>query len=127
MTAIYGVVGLLVFLTYRPPKPQLARQNSMKDLLLHADFVGSFLFAGSVASLVYGLNYGGAAYAWTDGPVLAPLICGCIGFVLLGLYERFIKRDGLFDNRLFQSFTFPVLLLVCAIDVRVRLAAQNSL
>jgi hypothetical protein len=46
--------------------------------------------------------------------------------VVLGFYERFVKRDGLFDNRLFHNATYPVLLAVSAIDGMLLLGANGA-
>ena len=102
---------------YRPPRPQLARQNSIKSLLVHVDFFGIFLFAGSIAALITGLNWGGSAdHPWSSAGVVAPLVVGCVGLVIFGFYEAFVKKDGLFDTRLFKSATYPVSLSrVCGI------------
>ena len=52
--AWFAFTGLLVLVLYHPPKPQLARQHSISELLRSFDFGGILLFAGSIAAVVIG-------------------------------------------------------------------------
>ena len=80
------------------------------------DYVGILTLSGSLASLILGLTWGGTTHPWKSAPVISTLVCGCVGLLALGLYESFVKKNGLFDHRLFANRNFPILLFVCTID-----------
>lgn len=114
---VYGTTALLVLVFYHPPPTGLRRQEtSVGRLLAQVDYVGIFLLAGSLASLIIALTWGGETYAWGSRQVLAALVVGCVGMIGFGLYESFATAEGIFDHRLFSTANFPILLFVCAID-----------
>jgi MFS family permease len=113
---IYGVTAVAVGLTYFPPKPLLGRHHKISELLGGVDYIGILTMAGSFASLVVGLTWGGETYPWNSKEVIATLTCGCVGLVLFGLYEAFVVKQGILDHRLFQTMNFPILLFVITID-----------
>lgn len=113
---IYGITCMAVAVTYFPPKPRLGRHHLVRDLVTGVDYIGILTLAGSFASLVVGLTWGGDTYAWSSKQVIATLACGCIGLLLFGLYEAFIAKEGILDHRLFQTMNFPILLFVTTID-----------
>jgi hypothetical protein len=51
------------------------------------DYGGMFLFFFGAGLIILGLTWGGATYPWKSVAVLAPLIIGCILFVLFFVYE----------------------------------------
>jgi MFS family permease len=113
----YGVAGLLVLLTYYPPPTTIRRSTSLRDICFGIDYCGMLLLAGSVACLVTGLTWGGSKYAWHSGMIIGLLTGGCVGLVILGLFEWKVKTaGGLLDHRLFQNRNFPILCFVCLVD-----------
>ena len=112
----YFIAGVWTALTYFPPPPALRRHEKLREIFGTLDYIGILLLAGSLASLIIGLTWGGTTYPWSSGRIIACLVVGCLGLLILGLYEAFLKKDGLFDHRLFLSRNFPVLLFVCVID-----------
>jgi hypothetical protein len=61
--------------------------------------------------------WGGSTYPWNSGQVIGTLVAGCVGLVIFGLFEWLIKKEnGLLDHRLFETFNFPILCLVCLVD-----------
>lgn len=114
---VYGTSAVLVGFFYHPPPPSLRRQQTrIRDLLYQVDYLGIFLFTGSIASLIIALTWGGTTYSWSSGRIIGTLVVGCIGLVGFGLYERFSTSEGIFDHRMFQSRNFPLLLFVCIVD-----------
>jgi hypothetical protein len=112
----YGFGGLVVLLTYFPPRPRLAREGNLRELLGGIDYVGIALMCGSFTSLLLGLTWGGVTYPWRSAQTIASLVCGIIGLIVFGLWEWLGKKDGIFDHRLMQSRNFPILMLNCTID-----------
>lgn len=114
---IYGFTAVAITVAYFPPPPRLGRHKSiLHDIVTSVDYIGILLFAGSCASLIIGMTWGGTAYPWSDGKVIATLTMGCAGLVIFGLYESFVVKEGILDHRLFQTLNFPILLFVCTID-----------
>lgn len=114
---VYGTTAILVFIFYHPPPTTLQRvETSNRRLIAEVDYLGIFVFAGSLASLIIGLTWGGSTYAWNSKQVVATLVVGCLGLLAFAIYERFGTTVGIFDHRLFVSRNFPILLFVCAID-----------
>jgi MFS family permease len=113
---VYGVTGLAIATTYFPPRPLLGRHHLFREIFTGVDYIGIFLMVGSFASLLLGLTWGGTAYPWNSGTIIATLTAGCIGLAAFGLYEAFSIKEGILDHRLFQTINFPVLIFVCTID-----------
>jgi hypothetical protein len=114
---VYGASAVSVTAFYHPPPTGLRRQGyQVRELLAKIDFIGILLFTGSIASLVIALTWGGATYPWSSGRIVAPLVIGCVGLVLFGVWERIGTKEGLLDHRMFYTRNFPILLLVCIID-----------
>lgn len=114
---IYGTSAVLVFFFYHPPPTGLRRQhNELREILSKVDYFGIFLFAGSIASLLIALTWGGDSYPWSSGRVIASLVVGCAGLVAFGVYEWLFTSEGIFDHRLFENRNFPILLFVCTVD-----------
>lgn len=114
---VYGTSATLVFFFYHPPPTGLRRQQGqLREILSKVDYFGIFLFAGSIASLLIALTWGGNTYPWSSGKVIACLVIGCAGLVGFGLYEWLFTTEGIFDHRLFETRNFPILLFVCTVD-----------
>ncbi|KAF4341205.1 drug facilitator PEP5 [Fusarium beomiforme] len=114
---VYGTTAVLVTCFYHPPPPTLRRQFSgLNNLFVQLDYPGIVLFAGSIASIMIALTWEGSTYPWTASQVLAPLIVGCVGLLVFGLYEKLFTRQGIFHHDMFVSRNFPILLFVCIVD-----------
>ncbi|PSR99136.1 major facilitator superfamily domain-containing protein [Coniella lustricola] len=131
---VYGLTTVMVFVFYHPPPTGLRRQEgSAISFLKKIDYIGIFIFTGSLAAFIIALTWGGTTYAWSSGQVLAPLIISIAGLIGFGVYERVGTTEGIFDHRLFFNRNFPILLIVCAIDgmlllgVNVILAQQIAI
>jgi hypothetical protein len=69
---------------------------------------GITLVMASSTAVVIALTWGGAEYAWSSAPVLAPLIVGLVGLALFLLYEaRYAKHP----------LVRPPLSLICFLDL----------
>lgn len=112
----YFITGISIAATYFPPPPALRRQMTLAQIFSSLDYVGIVILSGSLASLILGLTWGGTTHPWNSAPVIVTLVCGCVGLLALGVYAGFVKKNGLFDHRLFANRNFPILLFVCTID-----------
>ncbi|KAF4628323.1 hypothetical protein G7Y89_g9833 [Cudoniella acicularis] len=113
---IYAVTAISIAVTYFPPTPKLGRHHVLKEIVSGVDYIGILVMAGSFASLIIALTWGGNTYAWSSKEVIATLVVGGIGLLLFGLYEAFVVTEGILDHRLFATMNFPILLFVCTID-----------
>ncbi|KAJ5934185.1 hypothetical protein N7466_003732 [Penicillium verhagenii] len=114
---IYATSASLVFFFYHPPLTGMRRQQGeLREILAKVDYFGIFLFAGSIASLLIALTWGGATYAWSSHQVIATLVVGLVGLLGFGIYQWRFTSQGIFDHRMFESRNFPILLFVCTVD-----------
>lgn len=62
---------------------------SKKEQAKQIDYIGFFLYAGGLISLLLALGWGGRQYAWDSAPVIATLVIGVIVLVVFTLYGMF--------------------------------------
>lgn len=66
------------------------------------DYGGMLLFFFGAGLMILGLTWGGVTYPWKSTSVLAPLIIGCVLFLLFFIYEYFMA-PGRILSRIFPS------------------------
>lgn len=104
----------------------LHRKKLAKELFLHFDWIGLFLYSGSLILFIFGMNWGGVLYVipattcsanlprypWNSPQVIATMVVGGITlFGILPVYEIWISKRGkepylplhLFTNIRFMS------------------------
>ena len=77
----------------------------MTQKLLRFDYVGSFLFTGSMTSFLYGLTTGGVIYEWSSYEVLLPLLMGLVGSVGFCFYEFKYAVEPIINRGLFYNWS----------------------
>ncbi|KAI1324699.1 MFS general substrate transporter [Xylariaceae sp. FL0255] len=97
-----GVSTILLFFVLRlPHRPK----GTFLDRVKRVDFVGNFLLAASVTSVLYALTYGGTRYSFANAGILASLILGLAGHLIFLLFEASplchepVMPTALFKNR----------------------------
>ncbi|OAG36320.1 hypothetical protein AYO21_09485 [Fonsecaea monophora] len=92
MVGLCGVVFIGLLLVYFPPKG--AEMSDSEELhkgvkyeLRHFDWVGVILLAGSLVSVLLGLQWGGSHYPWKSARVICTIVIGGLGLVGFGLWE----------------------------------------
>jgi hypothetical protein len=82
------------------------------------DYVGAFLYVGSAAMLLYGLQSGGTDYAWSSPRIVATLVAGVVGGAIFFAFEYYLARPGglheieaIFPWRLLSNPRILILLL----------------
>lgn len=90
LNAITVGTSLILFLTcYFPPNAeQLGHRASKLEQAKQIDYVGFFLYAGGLISLLLALGWGGRQYAWDSAPVIATLAVGVVVLVAFTLYGK---------------------------------------
>lgn len=91
-------VMVFFFIRLRTPNSPFVQK------LKQADWFGSFMFVGSMTSILIPLSWGGVQYDWGNWKVTVPLGSGILGLVLTGFYEKCfakqpILRFVIFSNR----------------------------
>jgi MFS family permease len=91
---------VMVFFFIRLKTPNSPLMIKLKE----ADWIGSFMFVGSMTSILIPISWGGVQYDWLSWRVTVPLGAGVIGLVLTGFYElkvavQPVLRFVVFSNR----------------------------
>ncbi|KAK3377462.1 major facilitator superfamily domain-containing protein [Podospora didyma] len=111
-TALYLFAGVLCFLLYHPPATERQTVLSVGDKLKKLDWVGYFLLTAGILLFCIGLSWSENPYPWSDPHTSATFAVGLGLLVVLGGYEAFVKKDGMFHHALFQNRNFAIV-LVC--------------
>lgn len=97
--------GASLILLYLVLHVQHRSQDNFYKKVKQIDFIGNFILAASVASVLYALTYGGTKYEWSHASIIISLVLGLLGHVLFGVFEasRFCPQPvmpaALFANR----------------------------
>ena len=62
----------------------------MSHRIKSVDWIGGFLFIGSLTSFLIGLSWAGVQYSWYSVHTLVPLIVGASGIIVALVYEKLI-------------------------------------
>ena len=82
-----------------------AKRASVKERLLHVDWIGAFLFISSTTSFLIGMTWGGSQYPWDSWQTLVPLILGAVGIIGTLVWERFGVSNPFLRLSIFNSFS----------------------
>ncbi|KAH0837653.1 siderophore iron transporter [Fonsecaea pedrosoi] len=118
MVGLCGVVFIGLLLVYFPPKG--AEMSDSEELhkgvkyeLRHFDWVGVILLAGSLVSVLLGLQWGGSHYPWKSARVICTIVIGGLGLVGFGLWESLaipkIPLISLELMRMVRGFVTPAI------------------
>lgn len=93
------------------------------QLLTRVDWIGNFVFIGSMTAILVALFYGGTVYSWSSWRIVTPLVIGAVGWTVFHVYESRCRNPcvppRIFKNRttsaaLYMMFTTSLALqLVC--------------
>jgi hypothetical protein len=105
-----------VYLFWLPsykPRPDAKASQLAKEF----DFVGTILIIGALISLIMGINFGGALYAWNSGQIIALLVVAGVLFITFGFQQAYTifttTTTRLFGCHLMRHWN-AVLLFICA-------------
>lgn len=127
-----AAVGITVL--YRPiPRPELNEKPYLRRVM-GLDWVGTVLFSCGMVPFLMGILWGGNTYPWSSAAVIASLVIGFAFFVIFGLHQAFIRKDGVFNHRecdrlrlvlatsadlsagLFKNRNFPIALVTIFVE-----------
>lgn len=125
ITAAHAFSTVLVVFCYHPPLPPNPENRSLVVRIMDFDAAGTLLLAFALVPLLVGLISGGNTAPWSSPKVIAPLVVGCVFFVLFGLHQRFFKKDGLLHHGMFVSRNAGLCLFAIAVEGFVYNAFNN--
>ncbi|KAJ7191888.1 iron permease [Mycena pura] len=101
MVPICGATAgfVLLFLNLRTPP------GTFGEKIRKIDFIGNFLVAGSTASVMIGLTWGGIQFPWSSPRILSALIIGVLGLLVFSWYEFSIAKNPIVPRRLLATRT----------------------
>lgn len=95
------------------PSPQPNSTLSTTQRIRKLDFLGIILFVGAFLSLIMGIAFGGAIYAWNSGQIIGLFVCSGILFILFGVQQfRSVlttDQDRLFPVQFLRSHEMCIL------------------
>ncbi|KAK6066039.1 major facilitator superfamily transporter [Seiridium cupressi] len=78
---IGALAAFTILVTFKTPKAAKVVDATLKEKLLHMDFLGTVLIMGASLALLLALQYGGVTHAWNSSVVISLLV----GFVVMVL------------------------------------------
>ncbi|KAH6847678.1 major facilitator superfamily domain-containing protein [Chaetomium sp. MPI-CAGE-AT-0009] len=78
-------------------------KTSLASKLGRVDWLGGFLFIGSLTSFLIGISWGGVQYAWGSAQTVAPIVVGAVGVALAIVWEIYGAREPFLRPSLFKS------------------------
>ena len=127
----YVGTGLYVFAAglcaglYHPLPTVRETGFTFKDKMGKLDWVGYFLLTGGIVLFCVGLSWSGNPFPWSDPHTSATFAVGVGMMVLLGGYEGWVKKDGMFHHGLFGDRNFAIC-LVCLFCEGVAFFGANN-
>lgn len=100
ITGGLALVYLVLFLQLKhEPKPWSVALASI-------DYVGAFIFIGSITSLLLGLVFGGVVFPWRSANTIVPIVLGAVGWIAFHVYESTpICKNPMVPTRIFANRT----------------------
>jgi hypothetical protein len=83
------IIFLVLFLQTPNPTRTRTSELTIREQILRLDPLGSFFFLPGVVTLLLALQWGGTAYSWSNGRIIALLVLGSIlllAFLLVQIY-----------------------------------------
>jgi hypothetical protein len=107
------------FFFYFPPTFEMKNHGKTKmQMLKHFDFVGLFLFTGSILIFLMGLSWGGGLFPWSSAHVIATIVIGAVTMISFILWEIYAKlEEPLLPVRILRHGRWVAIIFVLAISV----------
>lgn len=84
---------VVILFFFKSPKQELPHHDSIHDLIMSFDPVGTALFLPAIIALLLALQWGGTKYSWGSGPVVGLLLV--FGFLILAFcYVQYKQKDN---------------------------------
>jgi MFS family permease len=79
--------------------------QSIASKLRRVDWIGTFIFVGSMTSFLIPLTWGGVMYSWSSWRTLVPLLVGVAGLVAFCFFEAYLAPEPLLRLSVFSNRT----------------------
>jgi MFS family permease len=73
--------------------------------LKQTDWLGAFLFVGSMTSFLVGLSWGGIQHPWNSVATLGPIIAGVVGVALFVGWQYYMRPHSLLPMSIFYNWS----------------------
>ncbi|KAM7207898.1 Major facilitator superfamily domain containing protein, partial [Naviculisporaceae sp. PSN 640] len=99
-------------------------KTTFASKMSRVDWIGGFLFMGSMTSFLIGISWAGVQFAWNSAQVIAPIVIGVVGVAVAICWENWYAREPFIRSSLFCSTSafaaygcalFQGLILFCAL------------
>lgn len=96
---IGAVTFAIVFLILHLPEQQKCEVLTARQQLNRLDPLGTFMFFGSIVSLLLALQWGGTVYAWNSARIIALLVVFGVSFTCFWIWQYFRGDNALIPTR----------------------------
>ena len=79
--------------------------GSWSEKLKKADKIGTFLFVGSVTTILMPITWGGVQYPWSSWRTLVPLCTGLVGLACFSIYEKIWAMEPMIPSSIFPNLS----------------------
>lgn len=104
----FALATIICIIFYNPPPRELQLQLTFSDKLRKLDWPAYILLMAGVVPFCIGLSWSNNPYPWYNAHVSAPFAVGIFCLVALGLYARFINKEGMLHCDLFRHRNFVI-------------------
>ncbi|KAK1491207.1 major facilitator superfamily transporter [Colletotrichum tamarilloi] len=93
----YSLLAIPILLTLKPPTA------TFSEKLKRVDWLGGFLFIGSMVTFLVGISWGGNDFPWRSAQTLVPVFIGAAGLTVTLFYEHSYARYPFLKKILFTD------------------------
>ncbi|KAH9865981.1 hypothetical protein J1614_008545 [Plenodomus biglobosus] len=102
---IGGLAAFVILLTFKTPQAAMVVNATLKEKLLHMDFLGTALVMGASLTLLLALQYAGVSHAWNSSVVIGLLVGFVAMMVALVIIEVWQGERAMLTPRLMRKQT----------------------
>lgn len=104
----FALAALICGVLYNPPPRELQLKLQFHEKLRKLDWPAYALLIIGVVLFCIGLSWSQNPYPWSNAHVSAPFAIGLVFLIVLALYARYIKKDGMLHHSLFKHRNFSI-------------------
>lgn len=97
-----GVIAIILAFCLRL---QYVHQDSWQQALAQIDWIGNFIFIGSITSILLGLVFGGIVFDWNSWHIITPLVVGVVGWICFHIFEARYSTHPVIPKHIFANRT----------------------
>lgn len=105
---IGGIAGGIILLFFTTPSQAVPVKAPLKEKILQMDLPGTVTIMAAVICYILALQWGGQSKAWSNGSVIACLVCFGLIIILFSVVEYFQGERAIIVGRLLKDRTITV-------------------